>query len=86
MDEIKCKERVSSDTGFGFYPCSRKAWKDGYCKQHHPESVAKRQEESKRKYEEKKKQSAWYKLTEAKKRIKELEEENWKLKEMLNER
>jgi len=33
--------------------CSRKAVKDGYCKQHHPDAVAKRSEDSERRYKEK---------------------------------
>lgn len=55
----KCKENVSDHTGFYFYPCSRKAWKDGYCKQHHPESVKARQEKSETLYREKLKNSPW---------------------------
>jgi len=41
-----CKEIIWTD-----YPerrCSRKAKLDGYCKQHHPASVKKRQEDSER--------------------------------------
>ena len=35
-----CKEQLFRN--YSYYPCSRKPWKDGYCKQHHPETVAAR--------------------------------------------
>lgn len=45
MKEIKqkprCKQSVASPGRFGsFHPhqCSRYVWKDGYCKQHHPDT------------------------------------------------
>jgi len=53
--------------------CKRKVWRDGWCKQHHPETKAKRAEESRIRYEEQRKQSTWYKLEQAQKRINELE-------------
>lgn len=37
----------------GSHQCSRKPWKDGWCKQHHPDSEAKRREESMRRYQAK---------------------------------
>ena len=45
-----CRAKVQS--GFHRYACSRKAWRDGYCKQHHPESVAKRRVEQEKRYNE----------------------------------
>ncbi len=50
MDNKKCKKRVYQ--GWHDYPCSRKAIKDGYCKQHHPDSVKARQEKSDKRYRE----------------------------------
>jgi predicted phosphohydrolase len=41
----RCKERVWNGQ-FSDYPCSRKDWKDGYCKQHHPDSVKKRRDDA----------------------------------------
>ena len=62
------------------YQCNRKIWKDGFCKQHHPDTVAERDRKSTERYEAKKKQSAWYRLDEALKRIAELEKEIAELK------
>ena len=42
----RCKERVWSAGAIGSHRCYRKAVKDGYCKQHHPDAVAKRRDES----------------------------------------
>lgn len=33
-----------------FHQCERRIWQDGWCKQHHPETVKKRQEEGNRRY------------------------------------
>lgn len=68
----KCQKRLYRGTYYAS-PCKRNAWKDGYCKIHHPESVAARRAKSEARWEEKKKQSAWYKLEQANKRIAELE-------------
>ena len=40
----RCKERVHAARSFNGHPCSRKAVRDGYCKQHHPEAVKARAE------------------------------------------
>ena len=72
----KCKETVYPPGQWGtFCPaqCQRNAVKDGYCTQHHPDSVRKRTEESNRRYEERRKNEPLYKLHEAQKRIAELE-------------
>jgi hypothetical protein len=44
----RCKKMMWSV--YREYQCSRKAWKDGYCKQHHPEEV---------KIKREKRQEAW---------------------------
>lgn len=36
----RCKESIFRD--WHNYQCQRKAWKDGYCKQHHPDEVKKK--------------------------------------------
>lgn len=46
----QCKEMVMK--GFHSYQCSRKAVKDGYCRQHHPDAVKKQHEESEKRYQE----------------------------------
>lgn len=38
---MKCKERVF-DGLWHMKQCARNEWKDGYCKQHHPDTVAER--------------------------------------------
>jgi hypothetical protein len=75
MDETKCKALVSSGPWSRQSQCNRKEWKDGWCKQHHPDSVKARRELSDQRYEERKKHQPWYKLQEAMKRIAELEAE-----------
>ena len=47
----QCKEGVWRDWSSG--KCARKAVKDGYCKQHHPDAVKERQEKSSARWEEK---------------------------------
>jgi len=50
MNKERCKERVFS--GWNNYQCSRKPVKDGYCKQHHPDTIKARKEKSEQKYKE----------------------------------
>jgi hypothetical protein len=40
MNSCGCKALVWGEQRFR--SCSRQAWKDGWCKQHHPDTVAKR--------------------------------------------
>jgi hypothetical protein len=60
--------------------CSRRIWKDGYCKTHHPDSVAARRNAANERYEERYKNSPLYRLRQAEGRIKELEAEILALK------
>ena len=49
-----CKEKVYPKERWGsFHPyqCTRKIWMDGYCKQHHPRTVAERESIKDAKYE-----------------------------------
>jgi septal ring factor EnvC (AmiA/AmiB activator) len=49
--EDRCKQRVpDGGRSVGFHRCSFKAWKDGYCKKHHPDTVKKRRAKSDTKY------------------------------------
>ena len=52
-DETRCCKRVYDSYSLIGHPCTRKVWKDGFCKTHHPETVKARQEESTRRYKEK---------------------------------
>lgn len=71
--------------GFHGHPCRRNAWKDGYCKQHHPDTVKARREESEKAYEEKQKKSPWYLLQKANERIAYLKKENEMLRVKLGQ-
>ncbi len=53
FDKERCKSTVHEEgRGVGHYQCTRRPWKDGWCKQHHPDSVAKREEQTRTLYEE----------------------------------
>ena len=56
--------------------CSRKAKRDGYCTQHHPDSVADREKKAEDFYQEERKKSPYYRLSVAMKRIETLKAEN----------
>jgi len=55
MMSIHCKQEVTTyhNNWPSSHQCTRKAVVDGYCKQHHPDAVKKRREESDRKFAEK---------------------------------
>jgi hypothetical protein len=46
-DETRCKKPVWA--GYTHYQCRRKPWKDGYCKQHHPDIESAKREENRKK-------------------------------------
>ena len=52
----RCKQMVTGATSFHRYRCSRYARKDGYCNQHHPDTVKKRRKKSDEAYEFREKQ------------------------------
>lgn len=66
----QCKEKIYAN--FITHQCERKATKEGYCWQHHPDAVKKRQEESDKLAEEKWQNSKFMQLQRANKKIKEL--------------
>jgi hypothetical protein len=68
----QCKKTIYGDWG-RHRGCSRNATKDGYCKQHHPDAVAARGKKRDDDYEKKRKDSPYYRLGVALKRITELE-------------
>lgn len=47
----RCKEQVWN--GYTVHLCPRKDWKDGFCKQHHPDLVKKRREDADARYKAK---------------------------------
>lgn len=80
MDGKKCQKMLYGTARydqFVAHPCTKKHYKDGFCKIHHPEAVKMRQEISSRRWEEKMNNSP---LSKAMRKIKELEEEIKRLK------
>lgn len=77
-DTERCSEKVYPQERWGaFHPhrCKRKIWKDGVCRQHHPESKEEREKKSMMLYEKKRKRTPEYLLMKARERIEELEKE-----------
>ncbi len=75
MKKEKCKEKVYPNERWGsFHPhrCKNNAWKDGYCKQHHPDTAKEREQKSEARWEAKRKRSPEYKLKQAGKEIERL--------------
>jgi len=66
------REQCSSHVwnGWGHRRCLRRAWKDGYCKQHHPDTVKKREEENRRRAEERRRRDPLNRLS---RRVKQLQ-------------
>jgi TolA-binding protein len=88
-DKARCKQQVVSPgmRGMFTHQCSRKVWKDGFCKLHHPETVAIRDVKKTEAYYERQKNSPWNiiseyreKLDKANARVAELEQEVTELK------
>lgn len=79
----KCKEMVVPSGRYGSFHtrrCHFMAVKDGYCKMHHPDSVKKREELSKKRFDKKRSETSWYKLKLARTEIEELKTEIVRLK------
>ena len=54
VDPARCLASVPiGGRSVGSRQCLRRPWRDGWCRQHHPESEAKRQEESRQRWESK---------------------------------
>jgi len=71
--KTRCSQEVMK--GFHFHQCSRSAWKDGYCKQHHPDTIEERRRIVEEKWQAKAAKSPWILLGKAKKEIEELKAE-----------
>jgi hypothetical protein len=52
-EKKRCRARVSNQAFWGMSECARYAVTDGYCKQHHPDSVKARNDAARARYEEK---------------------------------
>ena len=72
--KTRCKKNVYPRESMFMraHQCSRYVWKDDYCKQHHPDTVAERNRKREERYEEKWKKSCWNQLREARKEIERL--------------
>lgn len=64
MGKEKCKQEGICESGrygsFYSHRCKKNAWKDGYCKQHHPEEKKKRAITRELKWKEKQKTSPFW--------------------------
>ena len=84
----KCKALVIPKKTYGSfhkYQCTSNVWMDGYCKQHHPVSVQKREDKSIKRYEEQIKKTPWYLLKQATEKIAELERQLTDARERISE-
>lgn len=86
FDPKRCAAAVAeSDPSFNYRQCRRNAWKDGWCKQHHPETEEKQREAAKRRYEERRKRSPSMRLGECLGENERLRAENADLRQRLQE-
>ena len=84
MDSLRCKESVVPAEQWGSFhtrQCHRKIWRDGYCKQHHPDAVEERRKKSEEKFRLKMENNPFKRIYKLELRIVELVEENRKLGE-----
>jgi len=88
MSDLGCKSRVYPKDRWGaFHPytCTRKAWKDGFCKTHHPEAYEARRIKSDAKYKAKIDKSPLAVLGRQKNEISELQARITKLETGIND-
>lgn len=83
--EERCIANVVCGGWGRIHRCGRKAWKDGYCKQHHPETVEQRRKKSEDRFQEKLKNSPHKQLQNALLKVSDLESENAELKRQVEE-
>ena len=69
MPNLKCKVKCYAEGSFYSHFCKRNAWKDGFCKQHHPETIKERDAAKEIKYQKKLEASAPYQLNKAVKKL-----------------
>jgi len=52
LDPARCqRDDIADHTGFNFHQCLRKPWRDGWCRQHHPETIAARDQARHKRWE-----------------------------------
>jgi len=70
IDPNRCKAAVSfGGRAVGFRQCLRKPWKDGWCKQHHPDTVAERRKRQDRMAQQRLENSPIMRLVKARREI-----------------
>lgn len=57
-----CQKTVYPSDSWSSRKCSRKAVKDGFCKQHHPDAEAERERKSQEAYDQKMENAPWRRL------------------------
>jgi len=72
IDPDRCKASVYHATIWESHQCSRKPWKDGWCKQHHPDTIAERERIRDLRYKQKRANGPWERLARAQKEIEQL--------------
>ena len=85
MDPKKCKETVYPKEQWGIfhgYQCTRNIWRDGYCRQHHPDTKTARDEARRKAWDEKWEQR---KANDPNRKLAEAQEEIVKLKARITE-
>jgi len=85
VDPKRCKASVSeSGRSLWYNQCSRKPWKDGWCKQHHPDTTAARRAQAQERYETKHRNSPSVQLRRANAEIVQLKERVAELEQIHN--
>lgn len=82
MEKENCSKKVWDH--WKYRNCSRFAIKDGFCKQHHPDSVKERERKTEERYKREQRNSPWTMLANAKKEIEDLKDEIDRLKQQLD--
>lgn len=78
----RCKEMVSTPGVWSkSHQCSRKEWRDGWCKQHHPDSVDARRKLAEERYKQQQENSPWRRLQKKDMEIEQLKSELSALRE-----
>ncbi len=85
FDPKQCKAEVGDGTGWHWNQCSRKPKRDGWCEQHHPDSVAERERQKTARYEEEYRRSPRVQLDRAREEIARLKARIAELEEQLME-
>jgi len=85
VDPSRCKAAVTNGyRSMRYHQCSRKPWKDGWCKQHHPDTVAERRKRQDRMAQQRLENSLIMRLVKARREIEGLQARIDKALEAIN--